>query len=208
MHCFQIGSRVDPRVRGGDIAGLAVPLSFGGRSPRTRGRLSPQQRLPGRLRSIPAYAGETDSGFRCNTHGRVDPRVRGGDVSFTLSMIVIKGRSPRTRGRQPISRRHQPGRRSIPAYAGETTPDVTVPAAKQVDPRVRGGDRMGLPMEILPPGRSPRTRGRPTRLDQPRSGRGSIPAYAGETYDPAGSAYAPEVDPRVRGGDTSRETRI
>src|SRR5690606_25004935 len=51
--------RVDPRVCGGNQASEDFFFVYTGRSPRMRGKQTRYQRVPGRLGSIPAYAGET-----------------------------------------------------------------------------------------------------------------------------------------------------
>ena len=112
--------RVDPRVRGGDAyQQIKVPYSRG-RSPRTRGRLFSEPLSRRALRSIPAYAGETESACRRLRRGQVDPRVRGGDQAVRKLASDGGGRSPRTRGRHLARMLEVAQSRSIPAYAGET----------------------------------------------------------------------------------------
>ena len=154
--------------------------------------------------SIPAYAGETASTRRCRRPGRVDPRVRGGDMHGRRGGWRDRGRSPRTRGRLPIASVNGYEIRSIPAYAGETSWDPTIARAAAVDPRVRGGDRSGAMSTGSPGGRSPRTRGRHPRAAGRTRAPGSIPAYAGETVIPRSPRTTWRVDPRVRGGDTRK----
>jgi len=173
--------RVDPRVRGGDTKGPSTSHISPGRSPRTRGRLSYRARQRLTRGSIPAYAGETDGSTASIDGSKVDPRVRGGDGDEARTVMRDMGRSPRTRGRR---KRRLPGlvsSRSIPAYAGETTPPWSRSCAIGVDPRVRGGDKNTSRPGNTSSGRSPRTRGRRRVIPWPRSLLGSIPAYAGET---------------------------
>jgi len=73
----------------------------------------------------------------------------------------------------------------------------------KVDPRVRGGDSIGLHSAGLSPGRSPRARGRLFLLSLLVVIYGSIPACAGETLALNIRIESLAVDPRVRGGDVS-----
>src|SRR5687767_919268 len=91
---------------------------------------------------------------------------------------------------------------SIPAYAGETPTKARMSRAKWVDPRVCGGDTGGRPHRKKMCGRSPRMRGRPQQALARLGRSGSIPAYAGETYQPIFQPTLTKVDPRVCGGDS------
>ena len=89
----------DPRVCGGDGAGVE-PRSLGnGRSPRVRGRLARRRWRLSFYRTIPACAGETDTSLRSSLAQSDDPRVCGGDENFRLQLHLDEGRSPRVRGR-------------------------------------------------------------------------------------------------------------
>jgi len=192
---------VDPRVRGGDSPLIRALAAVLGRSPRTRGRplrLAPHER---RLGSIPAYAGETSLTSWMKAPCRVDPRVRGGDANSVRIEHGCAGRSPRTRGRHGQPDAVGDGRRSIPAYAGETALDDAAAEVDGVDPRVRGGDIDEARGDETGRGRSPRTRGRRLQWWAETGSMRSIPAYAGETVDISAAMYLPGVDPRVRGGD-------
>ena len=116
--------------------------------------------------------------------------------------VFAWGRSPRTRGRPDPVTQASLGKRSIPAYAGETPPGLACAVATRVDPRVRGGDSSPPTAPSTRWGRSPRTRGRHGYRLGPVQRSGSIPAYAGETLDHDNFLSVVEVDPRVRGGDS------
>ena len=116
-----------------------------------------------------------------DSSGKVDPRVRGGDLTPGLEVLPIAGRSPRTRGRRQHPLQLGVQRGSIPAYAGETLVSMRQRSPPRVDPRVRGGDiHVCRASHSLP---------------------GSIPAYAGETCWRKTDGTQSRVDPRVRGGD-------
>jgi hypothetical protein len=113
---------VDPRGSGGALVGGKSPIISQGRSPRERG-----SRLVGRgegegYGSIPAGAGEPRSMPGARSRGRVDPRGSGGAAPGAIPRPSHEGRSPRERG----SRRPMGGRAddhgSIPAGAGEPSP--------------------------------------------------------------------------------------
>jgi len=114
---------------------------------------------------------------------------------------TVTGRSPRTRGRHGLAGWCAKIVRSIPAYAGETRAWPVWRLVVWVDPRVRGGDANNRDLSDCSWGRSPRTRGRRHRGRRYRAPEGSIPAYAGETYNAPAAAAMDGVDPRVRGGD-------
>ena len=196
-------SRVDPRSRGGDEGRTSDGFPFEGRSPLTRGRLAGRQQAMANTGSIPAHAGETSAGAATRGGQTVDPRSRGGDQSGRMSGGATTGRSPLTRGRPGHTTDNWGAHRSIPAHAGETCPADGVQARREVDPRSRGGDGTMRPAEGRLSGRSPLTRGRRLALGNPRSGRGSIPAHAGETLMQCRSTASPRVDPRSRGGDAN-----
>ena len=115
-----------------------------GRSPRMRGGPTMNSPYKPYLRSIPAYAGGTYHNKKAVWSQGVDPRVCGGDASIAASIPANKGRSPRMRGG-----RHRPGASllaggSIPAYAGGTLTSWATVDPDKVDPRVCGGDVIGI----------------------------------------------------------------
>ena len=140
--------RVDPRGRGGAYVSAVMRSPSQGRSPRARG--SPAKSLCwfGRLRSIPAGAGEPAyRPGRCPRH-QVDPRGRGGAYQQGTTTTSQQGRSPRARGSPYPSRTLHPSFRSIPAGAGEPLPVAHPPSELQVDPRGRGG--ADSPLRVAP----------------------------------------------------------
>ena len=113
-------AKVYPRVGGGNPlpdSGNALEV---GLSPRGRGK--PAIPLPHRLRlrSIPAWAGETKIGYARLPLGMVYPRVGGGNrVSCAVAARGL-GLSPRGRGKPMAMAGELQFPRSIPAWAGET----------------------------------------------------------------------------------------
>ncbi len=195
------GEWVDPRVGGGDRHKAGRPKPPFGRSPRGRGRpaANPIASLP--RRSIPAWAGETEVPPAWVSSKMVDPRVGGGDTPHHHHQGPTGGRSPRGRGRPASAPPRGRWRRSIPAWAGETTAEMRASRTSTVDPRVGGGDNWSAESAKWNPGRSPRGRGR-LRVVPARAGAArSIPAWAGETRRGGRAGADPQVDPRVGGGD-------
>ena len=169
---------------GGNPSTNSSSVSATGLSPRGRGK-RPGRGKGGQLgRSIPAWAGETPAYVERPTPPEVYPRVGGGNWSALGKVIGLPGLSPRGRGKphwlfatsafsknrglSPRGRGKQsrkptpsPSRRSIPAWAGETSALQRRAAGFPVYPRVGGGNRQGPPIF--------------------RGFQGSIPAWAGET---------------------------
>ncbi len=213
--------KVYPRVGGGNLAVLIARQPRGGLSPRGRGKHRPALATARRLRSIPAWAGETTRRNWSRGCPRVYPRVGGGNPAVTVFIPPIKGLSPRGRGKLPgvAPDRHPPG--SIPAWAGETRGRPPPGMPSKVYPRVGGGNCRLLGIPNAQEGLSPRGRGKrlilfsrtasprsiPAWAGKPAPGSGgdtqcrSIPAWAGETHGRAAVAHLVGVYPRVGGGN-------
>ncbi len=191
---------VDPRVRGGAEAERRHLEDVAGRSPRARGSRRAEVEALGRLRSIPACAGEPRSPARGSSGRRVDPRVRGGASAPSTTSFADVGRSPRARGSRRTPPPTSPPPRSIPACAGEPRSRCTAAARSRVDPRVRGGAGAARWIGRASGGRSPRARGSHVLRAVGLAVDGSIPACAGEPASCRGSPSRRAVDPRVRGG--------
>ena len=111
---------VYPRVGGGNTPEGISAGSARGLSPRGRGKrclYSPQ--CP-HVRSIPAWAGETEARMARMRTGGVYPRVGGGNPHHIDMSAYRRGLSPRGRGKPDIAQKYTSGARSIPAWAGET----------------------------------------------------------------------------------------
>ena len=195
------GSRVHPRVRGGDYTlGTRRPAGEGS-SPRARGRHRAGGSWCRRLRFIPACAGETADDGSLSPLSEVHPRVRGGDGTFDAVPMSTPGSSPRARGRQRAAGSLTRRRGFIPACAGETLAMCVAETSEAVHPRVRGGDSVDIDGEPLRLGSSPRARGRHRHGDLSAAVARFIPACAGETLGRVVAFGHQGVHPRVRGGD-------
>ncbi len=90
--------QVDPRARGGARISRVSRAPGRGRSPRTRGSLAGEKTYTHRARSIPAHAGEPGKLAGVDVFPVVDPRARGGAITYVKTDMEEVGRSPRTRG--------------------------------------------------------------------------------------------------------------
>ena len=92
--------RVYPRVGGGNVDVLSPVCSHEGLSPRGRGKRGNAACSRQRLRSIPAWAGETICTIPPNAPPTVYPRVGGGNPHSLHWQSIAEGLSPRGRGKQ------------------------------------------------------------------------------------------------------------
>ena len=155
-----------------------------------------------RERSIPAHAGEPDGRLLREMRTAVYPRPRGGTATAPVQGIIGGGLSPPTRGNRGRARNRTPGRRSIPAHAGEPGSAWDTGAPRAVYPRPRGGTASSAPLPVSAMGLSPPTRGNRGLRRHPPPSRGSIPAHAGEPRNLRRPERGDGVYPRPRGGTT------
>ena len=152
--------------------------------------------------SIPARAGEPQCCPQGGQQDRVYPRACGGTADVWRVGVKYQGLSPRVRGNQRGSGARRGRLGSIPARAGE--PPVPLPPGRPagVYPRACGGTVSGAARAVYAWGLSPRVRGnRGVGLEHhPRLG--SIPARAGEPFQPSSMPCSIRVYPRACGGTT------
>ena len=154
-------TKVYPRVCGGSESGTANEEITAGLSPRVRGKRLPGDVLRGAPRSIPACAGEAPmEGYRYGRYG-VYPRVCGGSAGLINARGVVKGLSPRVRGKRGQMQDGTIEYRSIPACAGEAASLRLKIGMGRVYPRVCGGSLTGVIWQTQEMGLSPRVRGKP-----------------------------------------------
>ena len=126
----------------------------------------------------------------------------GGGNPLTRSKVIAPGGlSPRGRGKPYGRSRTRRGRRSIPAWAGETHKVALKCMYSEVYPRVGGGNIGRYDYGEAAPGLSPRGRGKPRDAIKSKRTRWSIPAWAGETCRRYGAISHSTVYPRVGGGN-------
>ena len=185
---------------GGTARSRLVSVRSAGLSPRVRGNRSGLPTYCSMTRSIPACAGEPDSGLARAPAYRVYPRVCGGTRGVSPVRPESRGLSPRVRGNPTEVEARAHAHRSIPACAGEPVDPADGALRPEVYPRVCGGTVVELHPEAAFLGLSPRVRGNLRRTPSTSLHPRSIPACAGEPCPSAPSADARGVYPRVCGG--------
>ena len=133
----------------------------------------------------------------------VYPRASGGTVASSLPSRLMSGLSPRERGNRAGLASDAPGRRSIPARAGEPRHRPSATRGRPVYPRASGGTSSSRAVRMARSGLSPRERGNRGCGAQPHARARSIPARAGEPASLASIAAASRVYPRASGGTTT-----
>ena len=192
-------SRAHPRVGGENGNGPTAGNPMYGSSPRGRGKLI----LPCELRYmfglIPAWAGKTWSSQLELSKPSAHPRVGGENAFRPLRTLVVRGSSPRGRGKlPPTSQRHAcPG--LIPAWAGKTISCHWSATASPAHPRV-GGENCSVESGVLVDGgSSPRGRGKRLVRRDHRAPDRLIPAWAGKTTPNPSPQQPARAHPRVGG---------
>ena len=198
---WSLAVQVHPRACGGNNRARLFGPRSPGPSPRVRGKPDPPPDPDTGYRSIPARAGETETGTRPPQTGTVHPRACGGNIRLPASARVSYGPSPRVRGKQARDVGGAALRGSIPARAGETTAVASREGYRGVHPRACGGNRWRQNAWIVLCGPSPRVRGKLSRDRRNHRYGGSIPARAGETWESPGVGQRPKVHPRACGGN-------
>ena len=154
--------RDHPRIRGEHQSRIPGPVRIVGSSPHTRGARRRPLGPPAPGRIIPAYAGSTPSRRRDHGPGPDHPRIRGEHPGRSSKADIVAGSSPHTRGARHQAREgfrgvERPG--IIPAYAGSTFGNASVPTQWGDHPRIRGEHPGGLFHVLWRRGSSPHTRG-------------------------------------------------
>ena len=92
--------KVYPRVGGGNVTAVQDSPTCSGLSPRGRGKLRWSLSILPKVRSIPAWAGETRPASNWSWRPTVYPRVGGGNNGYPAAALRDKGLSPRGRGKR------------------------------------------------------------------------------------------------------------
>ena len=130
-----------------------------GSSPRVRGTLRTTAISFSRCRFIPAGAGNTSRSCRFVTNTSVHPRGCGEHGCVSMVTRPSGGSSPRVRGTPPGYRAQWPGRRFIPAGAGNTRGKPSAYWRLSVHPRGCGEHSTQHRERSKTAGSSPRVRG-------------------------------------------------
>ena len=110
--------------------------------------------------SIPAWAGQTTAEEILEYVQWVYPRVGGANVNVLCHRGSFKGLSPRGRGKHDLTQEIIEGKRSIPAWAGQTGILCRRRRLCEVYPRVGGANDIADCESTLTHGLSPRGRGK------------------------------------------------
>ena len=112
--------RAHPRAGGENVSGVAAGRVFRGSSPRGRGKLTALFTVIVVVRLIPARAGKTTDRTAVRVEGRAHPRAGGENGRRLVWRLVVRGSSPRGRGKLRAALPYAGPRRLIPARAGKT----------------------------------------------------------------------------------------
>ena len=194
-----LDSRAHPRACGENTSTRFVNASCTGSSPRMRGkRLSRTFAFLGRG-LIPAHAGKTGMDAATRRTQRAHPRACGENVQGAWTSVNTTGSSPRMRGKLPLARDFEEGRRLIPAHAGKTERRSPVPVLFRAHPRACGENTVTFGPSGSSPGSSPRMRGKPNLPTPVLAAVGLIPAHAGKTSWSAQPWLSLRAHPRACG---------
>ncbi len=170
---------VHPRACGERINSAISRMSSVGSSPRLRGTRRVPRLRAGRLRFIPAPAGNAGCRYRWCGNRPVHPRACGERCSTCRISASTRGSSPRLRGTHPLCQAPRAGCRFIPAPAGNAAQRTASSCVSSVHPRACGERIAAATAATAMIGSSPRLRG--TRVCHGDRGavRRFIPAPAG-----------------------------
>ena len=197
----KLSSTAHPRECGADAAKHSEILRRQGSSPRVRGRLDHLRRPRQDRGLIPASAGQTPC-YQNGSHStRAHPRECGADEVEGDKLCLIRGSSPRVRGRRLRLRRRVGVARLIPASAGQTDASKSIDKGVGAHPRECGADRGRARMAQATQGSSPRVRGRQVAWIHRSQPPGLIPASAGQTCSRTAMRLVTRAHPRECGAD-------
>ena len=152
-------------------------------------------------RIIPAHAGQTRAIPVRLASSTDHPRACGANFSARRTRGIIRGSSPRMRGKRRLkgSANHRP--RIIPAHAGQTCGVGDYFVAFSDHPRACGANSMAYCASSGVNGSSPRMRGKLANCPIIGSPLRIIPAHAGQTAASGRSSRATPDHPRACGAN-------
>ena len=170
-----------PRSRGENGRGGDGDWPQGGSSPLTRGKPSAAITPTPAPRLIPAHAGKTTPHRPAGQTQSAHPRSRGENALAAVFGNGVKGSSPLTRGKRPVSGSGSSSSGLIPAHAGKTWTAYCPIPSKRAHPRSRGENHPIPANWSAQWGSSPLTRGKLAVRDHLTELVRLIPAHAGKT---------------------------
>ncbi|EGO93874.1 hypothetical protein APM_3477 [Acidiphilium sp. PM] len=180
----------------------AIARFIVGSSPRLRGTPTARVQQSGRIRFIPAPAGNTQAGAGTRRASSVHPRACGEHFLHAQAKKPQPGSSPRLRGTPPEAWLREYQSRFIPAPAGNTCVSRHHDRTDAVHPRACGEHMQALAYAINASGSSPRLRGTPSAPGRPAPADRFIPAPAGNTRGADECSNIEPVHPRACGEHT------
>ncbi len=174
---------VHPRACGEHRGGAGQGLGGPGSSPRVRGTRHQRHGERDPHRFIPARAGNTQASRKTEHPLPVHPRACGEHSTGRFATRNGLGSSPRVRGTRREDPLPRPGRRFIPARAGNTGCCGPRRTVSTVHPRACGEHEEVAVLMPNEAGSSPRVRGTRHGYRRPHPTRRFIPARAGNTTD-------------------------
>ena len=170
-----------PRACGANSVRLSKRRHATGSSPRMRGKRTMEFWTPFAGRIIPAHAGQT-SVFSLSFLLVPDhPRACGANKDLTKKTLMLRGSSPRMRGKRSGRITKTRSRRIIPAHAGQTKMWAEIEPAKPDHPRACGANGFSSISRGQSTGSSPRMRGKRSWIGIHVPHFRIIPAHAGQT---------------------------
>ena len=177
-----------------------------GSSPRVRGKHGRRRREDRRRGIIPARAGKTVVVLLFMSGVPDHPRACGENSGKARDRCRTWGSSPRVRGKLTEIVVSSQEERIIPARAGKTCPAPGGGARARDHPRACGENSARLSSALVPPGSSPRVRGKRPPLHQPTRSPRIIPARAGKTTPPPPRRSGRPDHPRACGENRSQRS--
>ena len=188
-----------PRSRGENETSSGSKRTRAGSSPLTRGKRRNGRRPRRVVGLIPAHAGKTGAYPQEAPPPAAHPRSRGENCGELIEYGDFPGSSPLTRGKLGESETVEVLFGLIPAHAGKTHWPTRELVYSGAHPRSRGENPLRTKECPAVYGSSPLTRGKLTRRGGCWNGPRLIPAHAGKTRGPCGSAAVRTAHPRSRG---------
>ena len=196
-----------PRTCGANAVARACAVLPVGSSPHMRGKLPQRRFFAGRLRIIPAHAGQTFCVATCIIKISDHPRTCGANTPPSRSMPCAFGSSPHMRGKPPACFRQVWLLRIIPAHAGQTRVPYATGPLRGDHPRTCGANAVSCCGYQGMGGSSPHMRGKHVLSYDDHSLLRIIPAHAGQTRRRAGVPRDRTDHPRTCGANDAAAVR-
>ena len=174
-------NRAHPRACGENGRDVRQERSQAGSSPRMRGKRRKQRDRSQSEGLIPAHAGKTSSRAPRRWKSRAHPRACGENTKRLFFVAMVRGSSPRMRGKRKSVLAEIIQRGLIPAHAGKTPFHGSGRGSVGAHPRACGENNTVRSYLRKKLGSSPRMRGKRRSSRSPYPCRRLIPAHAGKT---------------------------